>query len=612
MKNIIRVLTAMAVCASFFARQAEADVVFEEITSQSGMPMGGGGNKTKVLISGDKYRAQKKMNIDAGSMADSMKMSQQMGGVNMKMMNQIQRGGKPDYPDHIMTLDEWAEFDENKQLIDEVIKNKKKGKGLLGKLKKDFKADFGKKKEPEKTLEDILAKYRQELDAGILAKKQDEAADQIAAGGGMGMMGLAQVTDYDTWLRAMIIRGGCDGPRPDEERGGGDNLPPSLRGGKNRKAVSSIGIDCGDNAYTTMSKISDDKTPEYAELKRQYELKSEYKAQYARNRENAKKMPGKMDSMMKEGMAGVAEAAGDMMLNVQIVRLDTGKVIELFPPKGKDPKPEDVTYKEEPLGMLRDKLEDMEEKKQKAMKGNAGNMKEAEAKMAAARAKYGDAAVDQATGGKPQAKKIGNETVNGIACEHWQVKGMSGVDDYWVSNKFPGAEEILAFDAKLKEQIGTGRSGLSFGGGGAPDMGAMMGGTNPAMDAEVARIKTRGIVIKHVNTQKNAAPSQGSMMANQKVMAGDMGAHGAGQMAAMKGMDMSAMAKNPAAMQQMLANMGKDSGAAAQASAEKHQAAGDFKTGDQQDLVNTFELKILNTNPVPAAAFEPPAGARKK
>src|SRR3989338_1935355 len=128
MKNIIKIFTVLAVCASFFARQAQADVVFEEITSQSGMPMGGGGGgKTKVLISGDKYRAQKKLTMDAGAMGDSMKMSQQMGGVNMKMMNQIGRGGKPDYPDHIMTLDEWAEFDENKKLIDEASQSSKGG-----------------------------------------------------------------------------------------------------------------------------------------------------------------------------------------------------------------------------------------------------------------------------------------------------------------------------------------------------------------------------------------------------------------------------------------------------------------------------------------------------
>lgn len=576
MKNIAKLAIALAVCASFSARQAKADVVFEEITSQSGMPMGGGGGgKTKVLISGDKYRAQKKLTIDAGAMGDSMKMSQQMSGVQMGMMNQMMRGGKPDYPDHIMTLDEWAEFDENKQLLDEVNAKSKKGKGLLGQLKKDFSRKSDKE---EKTVEHVLQKYCSEFDYGVREKKKDEAAAKMAEEGGMaGMTALAQVADYDTWLRAKIIQDSCQNGNLGEVR-----------------------------------KISDDGTPEYKELKRKYELKSEFKAEYARAKEKGKEMPGKMDNMMKEGMGAAAAAASDMMLNVQIVRLDTGKVIELFPPnKSKDPKPEDVTYKEESLDKLRDRLEDLEKKKQKMMKGSEGNMKEADAKMAAMRAKYGDQAIDQATGGKPAAKKLGNETVNGIPCEHWQVKGMSGVDDYWVSSKFPGAEEILAFEAKLKEQIGTGRSGLTFGGG-APDMGAMMGGVNPALQAEVARIKERGIVIKHVNTMKNAAPSQGSTLANQKMMAGDMGAHGAAQMASMKGMDMSALAKDPAAMQKMIASMGQQSGAAAQASAEKHQAAGDFKTGEQQDMVTTYELKLVGTSPVPAAAFEPPAGAKRK
>lgn len=599
MKNMIKVSIALAMCASFFARQAAADVVFEEITSQSGMPMGGGaGGKTKVLISGDKYRAQKKLTMDAGAMGDQMKFQQQMGGVNMKMMNQINRGAMPDYPDHIMTLDEWAEFDENKQLIEEVSKNSGKGKGVFGQLKKDLKPNlFGKKsKEPQaKTADDVLHKYCKEFDAGILAKKQDEAADQMAAEGGMGMMALAQAVDYDTWLRAKIIRDAYPDNAADrqaqDEAGFGGNSPKTA-------------------TLAEMRKISDDKTPEYKELKRKYELKSEYKAEYAKNKEKSKEMAGKMDNMLKGGMAGAAAEVNDMMLSVQIVRLDTGKVLELFPPKNpKDPKPEDVTYKEESLDSVRGKIEDMDKKKQKMMKANEGKMKEADAKMAAMRAKYGD----QAGGGTPEAKKLANETVNGIPCEHWQIKGMSSVDDYWVSSKFPGAEEIMAFEAKLREKIGSGRDGLSFGGGaGAPDMSSMMGGMNPAMDAEVAKVKARGIVIKKVNTMKNAAPSQGSMLANQKTMSADMGATGAAQMASMKGMDMSALAKDPAAMQKMIASMGQQSGAAAQASAEKHQAAGDFKNDDRQDMVSTYELKIIGTKPVPAEAFEPPAGAKRK
>ncbi len=598
MKNITGVFIALAVCASFFARQAQADVVFEEIASGSGMPMGGGGGgKTKVLISGDKYRAQKKMTMDAGAMGDSMKMSQQMGGVNMKMMNQISRGGKPDYPDHIMSLDEWAEFEENAKLIEEVSKAGKKKGGLLGQLKKDFsKKGAGSQ---ERTVEDVLAKYVQEFDAGILAKKQDEAADNMAAGGGMGSMALAQAVDYDTWLRAKIIRG--VGPSGDAESRQQQDAQQGAGFGGGGKSVT----------LAEMRKISDDTTPEYKELKRKAELNSAYKAEYAKDKVKSKEAAGKLDNMMKGGIAGAAAEVNDMMLSVQIIRLDTGKVIELFPPKNpKDPKPEDVTYKEESLDDVREKVEAQEKKMQKMMKASEGARKDGDAKMAAARAKYGDAAIDQATGGKPQAKKIGNETVNGIACEHWQIKGMSGLDDYWVSNKFAGAEEIMAFEAKLKEKTGAGRGGIAF--GGMPDMGSMMGGVDPAMDAEVAKIKARGIVIKKVNTMKNAAPSQGSMLANQKTISADMGATGASQMASMKGMDMSALAKDPAAMQKMIASMGQQSGAAAQASAEKHQAAGDFKDEDRQDMVNTYELKIVGTNPVPAAAFEPPAGAKRK
>lgn len=609
MKNVIKVFLALAVCASFFARQAAADVVFEEITSQSGMPMGGGGGgKTKVLISGDKYRAQKKMTMDAGAMGDSMKFSQQMSGGTMGAMNKMMRAGKPDYPDHIMTLDEWGEFDENAKLIDEVSKNMKKGKGLFGKLKKDFKADFGGNKKKETTIDDVIHKYCQEFDSGIIEKKKDEMAEKLSQEGGMGIMVLAQATDFDTWLRAKIIRGSCGGSSPDA-RASREGAETASRLGKVSKSGAS------GNPLETVRKVSDEETPEYQDLKRQYELNSKYRAEYAQAKEMSKEMPGKMDNMMKEAAGGAVAAVSDMMLNVQIIRLDTGKVIELFPPKkAKDPKPEDVTYKEETLDDVRDRVEDQERKMQKMMKGNEGAMKAGEAQMAAARAKYGDAAIDQATGGKPQAKKIGNETVNGIACEHWQVKGTSGLDDYWVSKKFAGAEEILAFEARLKEKTGTGRGGIAF--GGMPDMSSMMGATDQALAAEVAKIKERGIVIKKVNTMKGAAPSQASMLANNKMVSADMGDAGAAQMAqsnaAMAGMSdkqKAAMMRDPAMMAKMMG--GQNMGAAAQASVEKRQAAGDFKDDDRQDMVNTYELKLVGTNPVPDAAFEVPAGAKR-
>ena len=615
MKNVIRLIIALAVCASFFARQAEADVVFEEITSGSGMPMGGGsGGKTKVLISGDKYRAQKKMTMDAGAMGDSMKMSQQMSGGMMGIMNQVNRGGKPDYPDHIMTVDEWGEFEENKKLMDEVLKNSAKPKGLFGKLKADIKKDFtpgGGNKPQKKTVEDVIYKYCTEFDSGIIEKKKDEMADQLAAQGGMGMTSLAQVTDYDTWLRAKIIRNSCGGGGTSNQFSG-----RASRGGSSKGGDSEVS---GTVGFSELIKISDDKTPEYRELKRKYELNSEYKAEYAKAKEKAKELPGKMDDMMKEGMGAAAEAVSDMMLSVQIIRLDTGKVIELFPPKKeKDPKPEDVTYKEESLDDVREKIEAQKKNMQKAMKGNEGAMKAGEAQMAAARAKYGDAAIDQATGGKPAAKKLANETINGIPCEHWQLKGASSTDDYWVSSKFAGAAEIMAFEAKLKEKTGAGRGGIAFGMGGMPDMSAMASGTNPAMDAEVEKIKARGIVIKKVNTMKGAAPSQAGMLKSQKMMGKDIGASGAAQMAqsnqAMAGMSdkqKAAMMRDPAAFQKMMGGnkMAEDM----QASAEKHQAAGDFDSAneDRQDMTNTYELKLVGTNPVPAAAFEPPAGAKK-
>ena len=618
MRNVSRIRIVLAAGAVSFALQATADVVFEESTSQSGMPMGGGaGMKTKVLISGDKYRAQKKLAVDKDAMAGQMKFQQQMGGVNMGMMNQIQRGGHPNYPDHIMSIHEWGQFDENKQLMEEATKTAEKendhslsgmagklmnsssgfgglGGGLMGSL-------LGKKEEakPATNVGDVFKKYCDELDMGILAKKQDEGAAKMAQGGSIGdMVSLEMATDYDSWLRAKIIRDKCPNPQQEGLAVGG------FGGGRGTKSAS----------FSEMIKISDDKSSEYADLKREYEKKSEYKAEYAKGREKNKEMAAGVDQKMKQGMAGAADVANNMMLNVQIVRLDTGKVVELFPPKNaKDPKPEDVTYKEETVGDLKDKADEATAKKQKAMKANEGKMKEADAKMAAARAKYGDAALGALA--KPEAKKIGNETLNGIACEHWQVSGMAGVDDYWVSRSFAGADEIMAFEAKLKQKVGTGRDGLTF--GGMPDMSSMMAGMDPAMDAEVARIKEHGVVIKHVNTMKNAAPSQASMLQNQQAMAGDLGSMGAAQNAqsqqAMKGMSASqkaAMMMDPAAMQKMMGSQNMAAGA--QAAAEKHQAAGDFNTSDRQDMSSTYELKVVGTGPVPAAAFEIPAGATRK
>ena len=595
----------LAACAIFFARQAAADVVFEESNSQSGMPMGGGGMKTKVLISGDKYRAQKKLVVDKDAMAGQMKFQQQMGGVNMGMMNQVNRGGHPNYPDHVMTLDEWSQFDENKQLMDEAAKNAESSSGfggLAGQLKsiQGVGGLFGKRSDekPATTANDVLKKYCGEFDMGILAKKQDDMAAKLAQGGSIGgAISLAQATDYDTWLRAKIIRDKC----PNDQQAG---LSIGGFGGGGKKSAG----------FADMQKISDDKTSDFADLKRNYEKSSEYKAEYAKNREKNKEMAAGVDEKINGGMAGAADAANNMMLNVQIVRLDTGKVVELFPPKNaKDPKPEDVTYKEETVGDLKEKADEAAAKKQKAMKANEGKMKEADAKMAAARAKYGDAALGAL--GKPEAKKIGIETINGISCEHWQVSGMTGVDDYWVSKSFAGADEIMAFEAKLKQQVGTGRDGLTF--GGMPDMSSMMSGMDPALDAEVAKIKDRGVVIRHVNTMKNAAPSQASMLQNQQAMAGDLGSMGAAQNAqstqALKGMSASqkaAMLMDPAAMQKMMGSQNMAAGA--QAAAEKHQADGSINTGDRQDMTSTYELKIMGTGPVPAAAYEIPPGATKK
>src|ERR1017187_563918 len=205
MKSVSGMLIVLAASVAFVSQTATADVVFEESTSQGGMPMGGGSSmKTKVLISGDKYRAQKKLAVDKDAMAGQMKFQQQMGGVNMGMMNQINRGGHPNYPDHIMTLDEWGDFDENQQLMHEAADNIKSDSGfggLAGQLKsmQGVGGLFGKKpdEKPATTANDVLKKYCDELDMGILAKKQDDMAAKMAQGGSLGSaVSLAQATDY--------------------------------------------------------------------------------------------------------------------------------------------------------------------------------------------------------------------------------------------------------------------------------------------------------------------------------------------------------------------------------------------------------------------------------
>lgn len=608
MKIIFRVIMAFAAGCMFLAGQASADVVFEETTSQSGSSMGGGtGGKTKVLISGDKYRAQKKLTMDEDAMADQMKFQQQMGGVNQGVTNKINRAGMPAYPDHVMTLDEWAGFDQNTQMIDEAGKSKGGGLGgALGLKKSPIGGLLGKKKAeaPKTTLDDVLHKYCNEADAGLMMKKQDEAAAKQAAEGGMGFLSLAQVADYDTWLRLKIIRDACPGSEDMRKQEAALN-EGGFGGGGSKKIAT----------FAEMQKISDDSSAEYKDLKRRYDLKSEYKAEYAKAKEKGKGLAAATGDRMKEGMKAMGEEMGDMLLNVQIIRLDTGKVFEIFPPKkAKDPKPEDVTYKEESVDDVRGRISEVNETKQKGLKANEGRMKEAEAQKAAAMAKYGN----QPAFAKPEAKKIGDETVNGIPCEHWKLTAGRTEDDYWVSSKFPGYAEIMAFEAKLKAKVGAGRDGLSFGSasGGMPDMGALMSGLNPDKDAEIARIKARGLVIKHVNTMKNAGTSQANMLANQKAAAGDMGDAGAAQkmqaMEAMKSMtpaQKAAMMKDPAMMQQMMG--GQAMGAAAQQSVEKRQASGEMKFGGQ-DMSSTYELKIIGAGPVPAAAFEPPPGARKK
>jgi hypothetical protein len=105
--------------------------------------------------------------------------------------------------------------------------------------------------------------------------------------------------------------------------------------------------------------------------------------------------------------------------------------------------------------------------------------------------------------------------------------------------------------------------------------------------------------------------SQGMVANQQAAMAGvgDVGASNqAAMMAKMKGMG----GGNPADMMKMLqgglGQAGQEMGAKAQQNVQNNPQAG---TGQKEDMVSTIELKILNTNPIPDAAFEVPAGAQK-
>jgi hypothetical protein len=437
---------AMFSVLGVFASLACADVVFEEFSKTEGGAMSMPASTKKIFISGDKFRAQSKMNIDAGNMSKQMNAMQQMQGVNQKEMNKIARAGRPNFPAKILTLEEWISYPENADLMKDPLKP-----------------------ENQKTIRDTYAK---EVDAGLKAKFEDEAADEMAAGAGIGAV-FAKRLSYEDWLRIKIIRDAVGDSSTYEQQ---KAMEASGFGGRSQM-----------RSLQEIQKISDPNSKEYKKLVDDYNMNPSVKAEYAKLREgnkDAQKKMGNLGNMMSQK---ISEEAPDIQLSVQLVRLDQGKLIEIIPPKQgkKDATAADLTYKEKSLGTVRDDIA----QRQSKMKEGAAKMK--------SDPRYAQFAAQMA----PKVSKIGNEVVNGISCEHWKVVAGSTEHDYWVAADFPGAKDIKAFDSKLQSTIGDGRDALaSQGGGGMPSMGGMMGsmGTSEETQQALDNIEAKGIVLKHV------------------------------------------------------------------------------------------------------------------
>ncbi|MFA5929067.1 MAG: hypothetical protein WC838_07205 [Candidatus Margulisiibacteriota bacterium] len=547
-RGLLVVLAVSLVSSALFA-----DVIFQETSKTEGGAMSQPMNISKVFISGDKYRSQKKMNMSAEDMAKQMKTQQQLQGVNQKEMNKLATAGRPKYPAKILTLSEWMAYPENKTYLAVIEKEKV---------------------EPE-----IRDMYYQEVDAGLKAKFRDEMADAMAEGQGLEAM-FASKLSYDEWLRLKIIKEALDK---------GKNYDPQNQFGSSTPPLPLAQID----------KVSDANSKEYKLLKAQYDKDATVRAEYAKLKEGAaeaKKMVGKLGDKMADK---ISEEMGDLQMSVQLVRIDEGKIFEILPPKDgkKDATAEDLTYKEKALDEVKADIAKRQEK-----------MDESSAKMKA-NPKYAQFAAQMA----PKVSKIGKEKIDGIDTEHWKVVAGSTEHDYWVAAKVPGLEEIKAFDNKLKETIGDGRKALNMALGGMPDMGSMMGsmGASEELQTALSDIEAKGLVMKHVTRQKNASMSSQAMVSNQQTAVAGVGDIGAANQAAMVAKRKGMGSSDPMAMMKMM--QGGTGQAAAEMGAKAEENAKNIKpkTGDMEDMVTTTELRVLSTDKIPDAAFEVPAGAQK-
>jgi len=573
-------LAAAVAAIGLLPRIVNADVTFEEVSSQKG-GMSQPDMKFKYFISGDKFRAQKKMMVDANYMQSSMQESSRSGAAGLTMQrNMYKRQDEPVYPARVISLDEWSQYPANKKFFD-ILNGKgnalQDGKAKLmqglGKFGPGKLLGGGAKtsEQEKKDAEDsIWGYYNHECALGIEDSLMKIATDKMLGGEGMEAL-FAKSLPFDIWLRIRIIREyiGRDHKYAMKEM---EAQNAALKG-------ETVSRPAKIKSLAGLLKISDTTSEDYKSLKLQYSKDPKIQAEYAGEREkqdNAKEAA----KQVQTNTGALADEINNMQMSAQIVRLDQGKAYEIIPPdeKVKNPTPKDISYKEQLLDEVKKQIDKVSVSKADAAKKMNADPRYAQ--MQAAQAQ------------NIKSELIGTEDVNGVSTEHWHVAtGGKSEYDFWVAADLPGAQDILAFDKKCMEKIGGDRRALSNAVGGMPNTGDLMVGMMPMpqLDAEIAKITSKGLVVKRVVKTKQAAQSAQSRAALQMRMAQGMGPGGQ---------------QDPAAM------------AAAMRGAQEGRDMSGAQPGEpgsgMEDMATTYELKILATSPVNPKAFEIPEGAKKK
>jgi hypothetical protein len=588
-------LFALSLATSLPAR---ADVVFEEVVTQTGAsPTGSPENITRYFISGERYRAQRKMSIAGGDYQQSMQMATQMSGTNMAIMNAMDQAGRPDYPDHLMSFDEWLGYPENSALVDQAASTG--GGGRLANFMAELRGR-NLSRERREAVERIVAKYSSEIDAGVIAAAKRRMAERLSSGAATQSQAMSEAVlaalglDYEQFVRLRVVRDACAAFDPGTVSGGG------------RDAAAGTGANWvwGPTDFDDIRGVSDRSSPLFAQAMTAYRQDPELSAQYQGLREMRDEAPHMLDTTLARATSLVEENLADMMTNVLILRLDREKVYDVFPPQKRPgettPRASDITYTEKSLEVLRAEYA-----------RNQGRIdaarQQAAAQMAAVEAQFGNV----------QAQLVSTDTVQGFSCEHWKIAAMGGSQEFWVTTAFPNSTEIQEFDAALKSRAGFDRSGLALAGaGGMGDVAAMStsAGLSAKVKAEIDRIQARGFVIRTVTTMPGGAPTQAAMLQNHQA-AGAAGADVAAQYAAQaRAAQAAGTMPRPGTPEYAawMTQMSQGMGTSMQGSVQAGVASGAYSTETAKEMTTTREIRFLRTDPIPDAAFDVPAGATRK